>query len=234
MTSQYLTFEVNPNCNLAAIHPKCPINDPERYRFGRTDRVLQDEDILAFWRWCRDGGFDGVVLWHLYNEPTLALGRITALMTQMQAEVPSQRFHLWTNHRSAVRLNAFTHVQLTDYAVVRPSDLDNRRASVTGEGRPYAEARKASGACGRGAGWEVIIDHHGNWLLCCNDWRCEESVGNIFVDAWPALLAWYQDKARIAWHDRESYEALPRLCRACMDVNPKLHRTARLPKGVSA
>jgi hypothetical protein len=231
MTSQYLTFEVNSTCNLAALHPRCPINDPERYRFGRTDAVLTDEAILGFWQWMCAGGFAGIVLWHLYNEPTLALDRTERLMTAMQAERPDQRFHLWTNHRAASRLAGFNHIQVTDYALVRPGDLDNRRASVCGDGRPYRDLRRSQrvGVCGRGAGWEVIIDHHGNWLLCCNDWRAEESVGNIFVDDWSTLRDHYQTRARIAWRDEASYNALPRLCRACLDVNPNLHKTARVP-----
>jgi hypothetical protein len=232
VTSQYLTFEINPTCNLAQLHPKCPINDPDRYGFGETEHALTDDLIVTFWLWCRGQGFDGIILWHLYNEPTLALTRIRTLQKRMQAIEPSQRFHLWTNAPKSLSLKGFDHVQLTDYREVRPDALDNRRASVTGEGKPYAKVTP-SGSCGRGAGWELIIDHHGNWILCCNDWRCEESVGNIFNEDWPVLLARYEQKARIVWNDEASYQALPRLCRACIDVNPKLHRTARMPKGVA-
>lgn len=231
MTSQYLTFEINPTCNLAAVHPKCPINDPDRYGYGETTHVLSDDLIITFWLWLRGQGFDGIILWHLYNEPTLAITRIRALQKRMQDIAPSQRFHLWTNAPKAVGFKGFDHIQLTDYREVRPEVLDNRRASVVGEGKPYALVTP-SGSCGRGVGWELIIDHHGNWLLCCNDWRCEESVGNIFTADWSTLLARYEEKARITWNDEASYKALPRLCRACLDVNPKLHRTARMPKGV--
>lgn len=224
---RYLTFEINPTCNLAAIHPRCPINDPDRYRFGSTSAVLTDELVLAFWRWARTQGFSGTVLWHLYNEPTLALDRIRGLMREIQAEEPTQAFHLWTNHRAALGFDAFQHVQLTDYAQVRPEDLDNRRASTEGEGRPYA-AMRPTGRCTRSYGWEVILDHHGNWLLCCNDWRCEESVGNVHTERWDVLLERFRVRAEIAWHDEASYQQLPRLCRACMDVNPNLSRTAKV------
>lgn len=223
---RYLTFEVNDTCNMDVIHPKCPINDPERYRFGSVDRDLTDDVIVQFWSWADVMGFRGIVLWHLYNEPTLALPRIEALMARIKRLAPEQRFHLWTNSHQAVKLVGFNHVQLTNYHDVRPDDLDNRRASTRGEGRSY-DAMPSSGFCGRGYGWEVIIDHHGNWLLCCNDWRCEESVGNILDNpAWRDLFDAYKLKADVRWTNKESYERLPRMCRSCMDVNPNLHRSA--------
>lgn len=221
---RYLTFEVNDTCNMAHVHPKCPVSDEERYKFGDRSHVLTNDDIVEFWWWCRRRGFTGSVLWHLYNEPTLVLERIRALQLAMHNIVPDQHFHIWTN--SPVRLVGFHHVQHTNYAVVRPDDLDNRRASTSGEGRPYADMQP-SGRCGRSFGWEVIIDYHGNWLLCCNDWRCEESSGNILIgEPWCDILARFTAKSEIAWSDAQSYAALPRMCRSCMDVNPNLSRSA--------
>jgi hypothetical protein len=223
---RYLTFEVNSNCNLASIHPRCPVNDPERYMFGDTSKVLTDQDIIDFWFWCRYSyGFEGVVLWHLYSEPTLSIDRIRGLMKTMHTMYPTQRFHLWTNN---VRdFAGFEHVQLTDYRIVRPNDLDNRRESTRGEG-DYARVGE-SGRCIRGTyGWEIIIDNHGNWLLCCNDWRCEENAGNILAtDDWQSILHRYVEMTRdISWTDKASFEALPRMCRSCITVNPLLHRSA--------
>lgn len=228
---QYLTFELNATCNMANEHPRCPTSDPERFKFGKTERKLTDAIVLSFWRWAYyHHGFRGVVLWHLYNEPTLVKTRISALLKQMHAEAPEQRSHLWTNSPNAVKLVGFQHVQLTDYRVVRPDDLDNRRASTSGEGRPYSFV-KPSGRCGRGFGWELILDAHGNWLLCCNDWQNEASIGNVFTDDWEVLLRRYA-QAEIGWHDKASYDRLPRLCRSCMTVNPGLHRSARMPKWI--
>lgn len=222
---RYLTFEVNADCNMAHVHPKCPVSDPERYMFGDTSRTLSDDDIVEFYNWAYQfQGFRGSVLWHLYNEPTLVLDRIRGLQSRIQQIVPDQHFHLWTN--SPMKLVGFHHVQHTNYADVRPDDLDNRRASTSGEGRAYLEMQP-EGRCGRSFGWEVIIDNHGNWLLCCNDWRCEEATGNILIDRdWEFLLEKFRGKAEIVWHDADSYAALPRMCRSCMDVNPNLSRSA--------
>ena len=230
-TLRYLTFEVNKTCNLASVHRRCPVSDPERFMFGETDYVLTDSLILAFWQFCVKEGFRGVVLWHLYNEPTAELARIRRLLTAMRGEVPSQRTHLWTNSPGAVGLPEFDHVQLTDYRVVRPEELDNRRASTRGEGAAYDKVAK-SGSCGRGFGWEIIVDFHANWLLCCNDWRCEQAIGNLVGSVWDLLLEKYEREAQIKWDSRKSYEALPRMCRSCIEVNPNLHRSALPPKGV--
>jgi hypothetical protein len=81
------------------------------------------------------------------------------------------------------------------------------------------------GVCGRGLGWEIPIDNFGNWCLCCNDWRCEESFGSIMVDSWEGMLDKYIAKRKtIRWNDEDSYNALPRMCRSCMSVNPELSK----------
>lgn len=226
---KYLTFEVGSECNLAGLHSRCPVNDPSRYQFGSKERPLDDETIVLFWEWAHfQHHFDGVLLWHLYNEPTLQQSRIERLITRIRAMHPEQRTHLWTNNvRTKERgVESINHIQLTDYRNVRPEDLDNRMASVTGEGRPYQDM-SPSGFCGRQFGWELVIDAFGNWNLCCNDWRCEESCGNIMADQdWDAMLNRFKLRAQIAWTDAASYAALPRLCRACMDQNSSLHQTA--------
>ena len=220
---RYLSFEVTKLCNMTAAHPLCPINDPERYRFGDSSEPLSDELIVQFWRWARfTMDFRGIILWHGYSEPTLVLPRIYALMDRMRDADPGQPFHLFTNSTRPVQ--GFDLIKRTRYGP-GGKDLDARRETVTGEGKPYAEMQ-AEGWCGRGWGWEVWIDHHGNWNLCCNDWRCEESVGNIRQDDWTELLMRYHAKAtQLRWHDEPSYQALPRLCRACLDKNPNLHRS---------
>jgi hypothetical protein len=70
----------------------------------------------------------------------------------------------------------------------------------------------------------LIIGFHGEWHLCCADWTCEESVGSICIDDWDALYYRWKEKARrIKWSNEGEYNALPRLCRSCLDINPSLH-----------
>lgn len=231
---RYLTFEISSTCALADLHPRCAVSDPERYMFGQTDQRLDDQTILEFWRWARTHGFDGIMNWHLYNEPMPELPRIKALVAKMRAVHPDQRVHLWSGLSAAKREQGTTFdlVVHTDYRLVPPGALDNRRASTTGEG-DYDHAPRES-VCTRAADFELIIDNHGNWLKCCNDWRCEEAVGNIFTETWDTLLEKYALQPKIAWHNVETWAQLPRMCRACVTVNSNLHRTAVPPPGMTS
>lgn len=225
----YLTFEISKTCGLADLHPKCPVSDPERFKFGRQDYFLSDALIGAFWQWAvQEHGFRGVVLWHLYNEPAAENERIQKLVAWMRQLQPDQRTHLWTGKRGAAQLPGYDHVELTDYAIVRPDDLDNRRMTIFGNGN--YDRVPSHGVCTRSFPYEIILDYHCNWILCCNDWRAEESVGNIAaIEGWDTLLDVYEQKARIHWSDKNSYEALPRMCRSCVELNPTLHRSGRVP-----
>jgi len=142
-------------------------------------------------------------------------------MERIKADDAFQPFQLTTNSRPNV--DGFDIVKFSDYA--NGAQLDNRIATATGEGKPYHEM-PSRGWCGRGLGWECLIDYYGNWNLCCNDWRCEEAVGSIMAEPFEELYQRWKTKARtIRWDTEESYRALPRMCRACLDVNPSLHKT---------
>lgn len=222
---RYLDFEINNTCDMGHLHPKCPNRHPERYRFGDTANILTDEIIMAFWEWCRfNKGFRGIVLWHGYSEPTLELDRIYRLMDAMKKKDPWQAFRLLTNKPPTPEMEKrFDMIKFTNYD--NGAELDDRITGIIGEGKPYSQVQRY-GWCGRGFGWDTLIDYHGNWNLCCNDWRCEESVGNIFKDDWDELMAKFEDKGRkLKWSNEEEYSRLPRMCRACIDVAWHLHRS---------
>ncbi len=219
---RYLSFEINRDCNNSIIHKgKCPISHPERYKYSSSSLVLKDSDILGFWRRSRKIGFRGIVLWHMYNEPVIELSRVRYLMKTMKMEDSNQPFQLTTSIPG----------EYPDFDIVKISDyegglqLDNRIETIEGEGKPYQDMPKR-GWCGRGKGWEIPIDNFGNWCLCCGDWRCEESVGSICNMDWDILYKrWNEKRKRIQWNDEKTYNALPRMCRSCLDKNPSLSRT---------
>ena len=222
---RYLSFEINHICDLSKVHVKCPSGHPERYLFGSKDRALTDDIILGFWRWCRYSmDFHGIILWDMYNEPTLSMDRILNLMVLMKRADPGQPFQLFTNKRPDPSLaDEFDLVKFTDYGAGK--ELDDRLLLAKAEGKPYAEMQR-TGWCGRCFGWTLNIDNYGNWCLCCQDWRCEEAVGNIFTDDWYELFDRFKQKSRnLRWHDEESYNALPRMCRACLTITPNQHRS---------
>lgn len=218
-TIRYLTFEINRNCGNAGIHSgKCPISHPERYKFSRSSIELTDKIILGFWRWCKRKGFRGIILWHMYNEPVFMLDRIRNLMRLMKLEDRFQPFQLTTSIPGDY--SEFDIVKISNYE--NGVKLDNRIETNEGEGKPYQDV-PSRGWCGRGLGWEILIDNFGNWCLCCGDWRCEESVGSICNTDWKILYdLWEEKRVRIKWSNEETYINLPRLCRACLDKNPSL------------
>ena len=223
---RFLSFELGPDCDMGYIHrTKCPNQHPERYKFGNTDNELTDEIIVEFWKWCRfSKEFRGIIHWNYYNEPTLYLDRCYRLMTILKQLDKGQPFRLLTNKEPTEEmLDKFDLVRFTDYT--KEDRMDNRLTTIRGSGKPYYQVDDV-GWCTRGYGWEMPIDFHGNWNLCCSDFRCEESMGNIFIDDWDTLLKKYIEKVQsLRWKDESSYNAMPRLCRACIDTNFYLHRS---------
>ncbi len=219
---RYLSFEINRTCSLAAEHPKCPISNPNRYKFSASKIPINDSLIYFFWRYAKSKGFRGMVMFHYLNEPTEVLDRIHAIMDRMLAEDPHQAFQITTNDMSA-DVSRFDIVKKSDYEL--GVFHDDRILTITGEGKPYSQMPER-GLCGRGKGWEIIIDYFGNWLLCCNDFQCEEAVGSINHTPWEDLYAaWKAKSALIQWSNEDEYNDLPRMCRSCLDKNPTLsHR----------
>jgi len=216
---RYMSFELNKTCNFAELHRgQCPISHPERYLYSSSHTPLRDEEVIEFWKWARSIGFRGIVMWHMYNEPMFVIRRIRRLMDEMKAVDPFQPFQMTTSTRPDVQ--GFEIVHYSDYT--NGAQLDQRILTAEGAGKPYALMPKV-GMCARGRGWEIPIDYYGNWCLCCNDWRCEESVGNIHDEPFHVLQGrWMEKRYTIRWNSEKEYNELPRMCRACLDKNPTL------------
>lgn len=159
----------------------------------------------------------------MYNEPALILNRIYGLMEEIRREDKHQPFQLTTG--MLLQADGFDIFKFSDYGQNGTSEMDNRLLTNVGEGKPYSQMPKR-GWCGRGLGWEIPIDYYGNWCLCCNDWRAECAVGSIMEDSWESLYVRWKDLSKtIRWSNQNEYELLPRMCRACLDVNPSLHKS---------
>jgi hypothetical protein len=215
---RYLTFEISQACHLRNIHDKCPIGHPERYLYSKSTKTLDDATIIAFWQFCNDKGFRGGILWHHLNEPGHSLPRILRLQRIMRSVDPGQWFQLTTSLPELAEHPDFEIVKHSDYEGGK--QLDDRILTRAGEGKPY-EQMPRRGQCRRGLGWEVLIDNHGNWNLCCIDWRNEESFGSILEEDFEVIYQrWKEKSATIRWRNEAEYNALPRMCRSCLDINP--------------
>lgn len=206
---------------MRAVHTKCPIGHPERYLYSRSQTAISDDMIVNFWKWCRDvHGFRGIVNWSSYEEPGHSLKRVLELQKRIKKEDPDQPFQLITSLPELADSADFDIVKFSDYDGGK--SLDDRIKTREGEGKPYAQMPRRS-QCRRGMGWEIVIDNWGNWMLCCVDWRNEESFGSICNTDWEVLFQrWKEKAATIRWRNEAEYNALPRMCRSCLDILPAI------------
>lgn len=225
-----LSFEINRSCDMGKIHSRCPNMHPDRFRYGKSKIPLSSDAIFEFWKWgTAKHGFRGICNMSWYGEPTLALDQIRSLIARIKSVDPMQPFQIVTNREDGDFEKEFDIVKRSHYRSLTrlcddgKPDFDNRTLSIQGEGKPYS-SQPPFGHCLRGLGWEIGIDYYGSWCLCCADFTNEESVGSIMTDNWDQLYERWKAKAsRIRWTNEEEYNALPRLCRSCLDVNPSLH-----------
>lgn len=183
--TQFLIFEIGIECNMGALHYKCPNLSEARFSSLNTSRLLNDETIirsavLAY----RDFGFVGMIAWHYYCEPTLQGDRILNLQNRIRNEQPDARFFLLTNGTRKRWVDAhadeFDGTYTTDYSTdLHGHSLDNRRSLPRCEPnnhpckRPYVEC---------------IFDAYGNHHPCCADWQGKASLGNIYVEGFDDII----------------------------------------------
>jgi hypothetical protein len=226
-----LSFEINRGCNMAELHTLCPSANPIRYKYSTSKKPITDDLIFDFWKWCTEKHyFRGILNWNGYNEPSLVINRIHGLLRRMRKIDPGLPSQLVTNDDN-FQSDEFEIIKRSRYGEGGTRLCDDRRpqfdnrllAALQGEGKPYTRMAPF-GRCVRGMGWEIIIDYYGNWVMCCADFSCENSFGNIWKDDWEGIyqIACAQYSA-IRWTNEIEYYKLPRLCRACLSVNPSLH-----------
>jgi hypothetical protein len=181
-------------------------------------KVLTDELILQ----CIDEAytkhnFTGLVGWHYYNEPMVEHKRVFSLMERY----PKGRYILWTNgliQPDDPRINLFEQVYCTNYypdkvnkdyyngckkVSIFPEHFDNRRQDT-------ANIKRNHNHCLRPY-VEFIIDNWGTAHLCCQDWRGEIDIGNIWDVGFEAVL-----KKRKEIMDKMRLRELPDRCIRCV------------------
>lgn len=233
---QLLSFEIGRTCNLAALHPWCPVNDPSRHSVNGCNGLqmpLTDGEILDFAKFAQLRGFAGLVAWHYYNEPMIHLDRILALGCQLR-EV-GLRMGLWTNG-TLIREDDLAWIERFDSVWITDHDRERRalyqrlvnkfpgRVHLKCGGHDdrltvYSTPAKRCMPCWRPTVTEMIVDYVGDLHLCCTDWRGECQIGNVRRDNHAELLDRWGRMAVAA-----SVGALP-VCAQCQ----ALKRNARIP-----
>jgi len=194
----WLTFEINDECPLTAVHPECPRNHD---RWGDRDisRTLDTNSIIKFVDFCtREFGFSGLLTFHYYNEPLESMDDVYGLVLRYPGRVSlwtnGLRFHRYLNPIETTIIEKAHDVVVTRYpendyleetlagyvGIMKVRfqyiDLDNR--AEQSDNPVFHEGYER---CGR-PNWELITDYHGYVHLCCADYTGETKLGNILTD----------------------------------------------------
>lgn len=239
---KYLTFEINDECPLTAVHKECPRNC-DRFPSPVFVPPIGHVEIAEAANFAIDGGFGGEILFHYYNEP-LATPELLAVIMDM---VPRGKFSLWTNGLYLKKvtddfLHRFVHIMVTIYPETPVDQLKRlmapehtntvfQRANLDGRAREDVRPRfnPRIGRCGR-LDWELIIDYYGEGHICCGDWRAEIEIGNIQVDRIETFFdKWIYVKRKLrrvlSKITQDSFEKgsdveIPDVCKLCLTRSP--------------
>lgn len=227
--TSYLILELCRECNLGAIHARCPNRHADRYGKLPTDGPLTDNQIVSIAEAMYvKHGFRGLIGWHYYNEPLVTSDRMWRLMDRIVCKVPEATFTLWTNGTllpaDCSQFGRFAEIHVTDYHLpdhpirnlaalvkVQPATrvhrwkLDDRLNGFGGE-ISYLPCRRMF--------MEFIVDYFGNTHLCCYDWQGRGSVGNVHSESIPELIRrWHAVRNSICWNLMDSNA--PEACLKC-------------------
>jgi len=184
--TQMISFELSQDCNLSRLHEgKCPINCIDRTGKPLTDEKIIELALEAY----NELGFEGYIMWSIYNEPMLHCARMFDLMYKIKSLIPKSRFLLWTNGTILIKdpaLNMFETIIVTNYLNKTYEELAYSfgpkvlwKNNPVLDGRLVYRGEKNFKRCTLPFD-NFLISNTGNILLCCIDWKNEIKIGNVF------------------------------------------------------
>jgi len=183
--TQIFAIELSQECNLSNLHRDfCPINC-----IKRAGKVLTDEKIIDLISEAHDLGFEGYIMWSVYNEPMIHHERMFDLMEQTRELVPKSRFLLWTNGTILIedqRMKMFEKIIVTNYLGKTPEELKKYFGlNVLWKDNPKLDERMnyrgdfSKKRCTLPFD-TFLVSNNGDVLFCCIDWKNEVKLGNVF------------------------------------------------------
>lgn len=85
-----ISFELSNICNYDHLHPRCPISQQKQRKILPEQTVYQTLEV------CRTYEFEGVIAFHLYNEPGID-PRLMLFIDKVKQVLPQARIFLLTN-----------------------------------------------------------------------------------------------------------------------------------------
>lgn len=196
--TQLLTIEIGDKCNLVHEHMQCPI-----LLRKKGERELTDSMIVAMVKIAYEKlGFKGYVAWHYYNEPLLYKKRMFKLMAVLKETIKDAKFLLWTNGellRKEKGLELFDRVVISNYRNRSPEyfklffkkqDKENNLSIIDPlfDNRLNIKGRENYETPCLRPYIEFIVSFYGDVHMCCQDWKNEIKIGNVFDEPFESLV----------------------------------------------
>ena len=236
--TQLVMLEAPGGCNLAHEHTLCPA-----LSLGRDKPASNPmrADVAAQWGVQLAGmGFRGLYGFHWLSEPTTAIEWVDEVMLLIRAKVPTSRFVLWTNGRNIQKperwkwASGFDRIFLSNYdrfdwhvlqkmcgsrlfvwqnPVHDPRMMTPNRKTWKGT---ILSTPDRMIACRRPY-TEFPITRNGDVHLCCQAWRPEQRIGNVYEDGLEVCVERFLDLRTLAQNGACLKSGL---CRECARPEP--------------
>lgn len=224
-----ISFEMSGHCNLAKKHPRCPVS----LRKYVSKNRLTNEDILRVMDEAKALGFAGHFNFNYYNEPLMDLKRILSIISERK-----EKYVLWTNGflpdsriEQNTFLSLFNQVVITCYDKKKLAffqELKNKYGNIEiidelmdNRLMVYESQLENPFGCRRPL-LELPIDSHGDIHLCCVDWMCTCSIGNVTSNSLSDIINGmaYQKVIKAVCRPFLNSGNCPDICKKCVSCCP--------------
>jgi hypothetical protein len=234
--TQIVLLEAPGGCNMAREHPLCPA-----LTLGRDkpcDHPIDPAVAASMARELWDMDFRGYYAFHWFSEPTTAMPWVSEAMAEIRRLIPEARFLLWTNGKALKEpgtwpwVAGFDRVSLSNYGGDSWDGLEHalgRRRKlvvndITFEPRVIVAPQPAGVSnkvvCRRGY-IELTIARDGGAYLCCQAWRPEQCLGNVFKEGLAECVRRYRTARDEVGLGKEPLPA-GHVCLGCARADPML------------
>lgn len=213
-----LAFEIGTGCDMAKVHCQCPVNIKNKKPYRLTiDKIVETAHKA------RELGFDGLLAWHLWNEPLIYWDKIKTAHKSLE----DFNHLLWTNGNflKEEHVPYFHTIHVSNYYghdfsnlvskypetrfIIRNVQLDDR---LSNEDWGF---RSETVFCTRPEIIECQIDNCGELHLCCMDWNAKTEIGNIFEKDFKDIVT---DNLVPIYEALRGHKPAPALCQRCPHV----------------
>jgi len=218
-----ITMELSNLCNMSEQHRACPAHD------SKEKTILSDEIVQDIVRLGKKYSFQGVVAFHMYNEPTLD-PRLVYFIRLVKENLPDARIYILTNgwyitqgianefvrhgvdfldvsSYDSADLETLSKISLPIPYRILHEPLDDRLAWY---GKVTRERRTQACFCPL---YDICVDCRGNVVLCSYDWKRTTVFGNLHAASLESILM--SGEMQDLYHELSKGMRRLEICTAC-------------------